>query len=344
MASNNGPARPLRAVQFGLGPIGASCLRTLLTKPTAFELVGAIDVDSAKVGRDAGDVASAGTKTGVIVSDHAEKVLEETRPDIVFHTTTSFLDRMYDQLVVCARAGVDVVSSTEELSYPYHRHPGIAAELDRVARENNVTLLGTGVNPGYAMDALALMATGVCNRVDYLDIRRVVDAAHRRLPLQRKVGAGLTEAEFAARKATGTFGHIGLVESVYLVAEGLGWKLDRIDENLEPVVSAKYFKTPFLEVQEGQVAGIHHAAAGFVGKRKVVSLDLKMYVGADEPLDAVKVNGDPPIDLVVHGGIFGDTATFAALINTAPLVIEARPGLLTMKDIPLPRAFAAVSP
>jgi 4-hydroxy-tetrahydrodipicolinate reductase len=304
--------------------------------------VGAIDVDPAKVGRDAGDVAEAGRTTGVLVSADAAAVLASTRPDIVFHTTSSFLDRMYDQLIVCARAGVDVVSSTEELAYPYHRHPEIAAELDRVARENNVSLLGTGVNPGYAMDALALMATGVCNRVDSLDIRRVVDAGGRRLPLQRKVGAGLSEAEFAEKKATGTFGHIGLVESVYLVAEGLGWTLDRIEETLDPVLSPRYVKTRFLEVAEGSVAGIHHAAAGFVGDRKVVSLDLRMYVGAENPMDAVKVAGDPPIDLVVHGGIFGDTATVAALVNTAPLVVGARPGLLTMKDIPLPRAFAAV--
>jgi 4-hydroxy-tetrahydrodipicolinate reductase len=342
MAKTSGSARPLRAVQFGLGPIGASCLRTLLSKPTAFELVGAIDVDPAKVGRDAGDVAEAGRTTGIVVSADAAAVLASTRPDIVFHTTSSFLDRMYDQLIVCARAGVDVVSSTEELAYPYHRHPEIAAELDRVARENNVSLLGTGVNPGYAMDALALMATGVCNRVDSLDIRRVVDAGGRRLPLQRKVGAGLTEAEFAEKKATGTFGHIGLVESVYLVAEGLGWTLDRIEETLDPVLAPRYVKTRFLEVPEGSVAGIHHAAAGFVGDRKVVSLDLRMYVGAENPMDAVKVAGDPPIDLVVHGGIFGDTATVAALVNTAPLVVGARPGLLTMKDIPLPRAFAAV--
>ncbi len=342
MTSTNGSPRPLRAVQFGLGPIGASCLRTLLSKPHAFEVVGAIDVDPAKVGRDAGEVAEAGRTIGILVSDHAADVLAKTRPDVVFHTTTSFLERMYDQLVVCARAGVNVVSSTEELSYPYHRHPQIAAELDRVARENGITLLGTGVNPGYAMDALALMATGVCNTVESLDIRRVVDAGGRRLPLQRKVGAGITEQEFAEKKATGTFGHIGLVESVYLVAEGLGWTLDRVEENLEPVVSPKYVKTRFLEVTEGSVAGIHHAATGFVGDRAVVSLDLKMYVGAEEPMDAVKVVGDPPIDLVIHGGIFGDTATVATLVNTAPLVVGARPGLLTMKDIPLPRAFAAV--
>lgn len=334
--------KSLRVVQFGIGPIGASTLRTVLSKGDAFQLVGAIDVDPAKLGRDAAVVAGLERPCGVQVRADAETVLRETKPDLVFHTTSSFLDRMYDQLILCARAGCNVVSSTEELSYPYHRHPRISAELDEVARENGVTLLGTGVNPGYAMDALALMATGVCNTVKSIRVRRVVDAGKRRRPLQMKVGAGLTETEFGEKKATGTFGHIGLVESLYMVAETLGWKLDRIDERLNPVISTREVKTPYLTVEAGQVAGIHHAAEGFVGARQVVSLDLKMFVGAEDPVDAVTVVGDPPIDLAIRGGIFGDTATVAALVNAAPLVVDARPGLVTVADIPLPRAYAAI--
>ena len=333
---------PLRVVQFGIGPIGASSLRTVLSKRKAFEVVGAIDVDPSKVGRDAALVAGMDTPCGVKVSADATEVLRSTKPDVVLHTTSSFLDRMYDQLVVCAREGCNVVSSTEELSYPYHRHPRISSELDAVAKENGVTVLGTGVNPGYAMDALALMATGVCNTVKSIRVRRVVDAGKRRLPLQRKVGAGLTEHDFAEKKATGTFGHIGLVESLYMVAEKLGWTLDRVDERLNPVISPREVTTPYMTVAAGQVAGIHHCAEGYVGDRLVVSLDLRMFVGAEEPIDAVTVVGDPPIDLAVRGGIFGDTATVAALVNAAPLLAEARPGLVTVADIPLPRAFAAV--
>ncbi|MFT5144138.1 MAG: hypothetical protein ACI80V_003071 [Rhodothermales bacterium] len=332
----------IRVVQFGIGPIGAATIRTVLAKGRAFELVGAIDVDPAKVGLDAALVAGLDAPCGVLVSSDAQEVLERTKPDVVLHTTSSFLDRMYDQLIVCARAGCNVVSSTEELAYPYHRHPRISAELDAVAKENGVTLLGTGVNPGYAMDALALMATGVCNTVKSIRVRRVVDAGKRRLPLQRKVGAGLTEEEFEARKATGTFGHIGLVESLYMVSEKLGWTLDRLDERLNPVISSRDVTTPFLTVEAGQVAGIHHSAEGYVADKLVVSLDLRMFVGAEDPVDAVTVVGDPPIDLAIRGGIFGDTATVAALVNAAPIVLHARPGLVTTADIPLPRAYAAI--
>lgn len=328
-----------RVVQYGIGPIGQSCLRTILAKNSALELVGAIDIDPDKVGKDIGDIVGHGVKTGVTVSSDARAVLESTKPDAVVHTTSSFLDRMYDQLILCAKSGANVVSSTEELSFPFDRHPEIAREIDDAAKENGVTVLGTGVNPGYAMDALALMATGVCNDVTRIEVNRVVDAGLRRLPLQIKVGAALTVEVFEEKKATGRFGHIGLVESVRLVASGLGWTLTRLDEELKPVVSDRKVVTPYLTVEKGQVAGIHHSASGYIGEEEVLSLNLKMYVGADDPRDAISVEGDPPIDLVIRGGIFGDTATVATLINGIPQVVIGAPGLVTVKDVSLPKAF-----
>lgn len=333
-------SRKFRVVQFGVGPIGQSCLRTILAKDFAIELVGAIDIDPDKVGKDVSDILGLDFKTGIIISADAQETLESSKPDVVVHTTTSFLDRMYDQLIVCARAGANVVSSTEELSFPYDRHSALSVKLDEIAKENGVTFFGTGVNPGYAMDALALMATGVCNEVKKLEITRVVDAGFRRRPLQMKVGASLSVEAFNEKKATGTFGHIGLVESVRMVAGGMNWPIDRIDEKLEPVVSDKKVVTDFLTVEVGQVAGIHHSAKGYIGDECVLDLDLKMYVGADDPKDAVRVDGDPPIDLIIRGGIFGDTATVATLINGIPLVFDAVPGLQTAIDVPLLRAFA----
>jgi len=328
-----------RVVQYGIGPIGQSCLRTILSKNSALELVGAIDIDPDKVGKDIGEILGSNQPFGVVISSDAKAVLETTQPDVVVHTTSSFLEKMYDQLIVCANAGVNVISSTEELSYPYERHASISEEIDLAARENGITILGTGVNPGYAMDALALMATGVCNEVNGLEITRVVDAGLRRLPLQIKVGAALSVPVFEEKKATGTFGHIGLVESVRIVAAGLGWTLSSIEEELDPVISKKQVVTPFLTVEEGQVAGIHHSAKGIVNGECVISLDLKMYVGADDPRDAVLVHGHQTIDLVVRGGIFGDTATVATLINGIPQVMNAPPGLTTVIDAPLLKAF-----
>ncbi|PSQ73923.1 MAG: dihydrodipicolinate reductase [Bacteroidetes bacterium QH_9_64_21] len=297
----------LQILQYGLGPIGQEVARTVLGKD-AMTLVGAVDIDPDKAGRDVADVIGDGcAPTGVSVSDDAEATL---------------------------------ASSTEELSFPYERSPNRAERLDHVAREEEVVIVGTGVNPGYAMDTLPLMATGVCTAVQGVHVKRVVDASERREPLQAKVGAGISTQAFEEKKAAGGFGHIGLRESLRMVADGLGWSLDAVEEELQPVHANTPIDTGARQVAPGDVAGIHHAAAGRIGGEAKVTLDLKMYVGADASYDAVEVEGDPPIDLRVQGGIFGDTATVGMLVNTAPLAAGARPGLQTMADLPVPRAFA----
>lgn len=334
--------KPIRVVQYGVGPIGQECLRTVLKKQETglVELVGAIDIDPEKIGKDVSEIVGRDNPTGVVIREDAADVLAEITPDVVLHTTSSFLDRVHRQVIQCVEQGVHVISSTEELSFPYDRHPELSDELDGLARQHGVVVVGTGVNPGFAMDTLALMATGVCSDVTAVHVERVVDAGKRRLPLQRKVGAGLSVEEFEERKKTGTFGHIGLRESLLFVASGLGWKLDRVEETLNPMVADEDVTTPFLNVSKGSVAGIHHAITGYVDGEPNLTLDLKMYVGAKEARDAVHVVGNPPIDLVVREGIFGDTATVAALVNMIPIVVSAQPGLKTMMDLPVPRAFA----
>jgi hypothetical protein len=333
---------PLRIVQYGLGPIGQAVAKTILDKDDAsLRLVGAVDIDPDKVGRDVADVIGNGqADTDIAVSDDADAVLDDSDPDVVLHTTTSFLDGVTEQLVQCARAGVHVVSSTEELSFPYERDPDAAEQINRVARTEDVSVVGTGVNPGYAMDTLPLTATGVCTDVQAVHVERVVDAGERREPLQDKVGAGLSPDAFAEKKASGTFGHIGLRESLHMVAEGLGWSLDAVEEELQPVRADAPVDTGYRQVDAGAVAGIHHSAEGMIGGEPRLTLDLKMYVGAEASYDAVEVDGTPPIDLRFQGGIFGDTATVGMLVNTIPLAVNAAPGLHTMLDLPVPRAFA----
>lgn len=335
-------SKPIRVVQYGLGPIGIESARAILTKQATgrIELVGVIDTDPVKRGKDPSELLGFSSPTGLIVSPDAGALIADVRPDVVLHATTSFLRDTGEQIRLCVEAGVHVISSTEELFFPFDRHPEVAAELNRIAEANGVVILGTGVNPGFAMDTLALSVTGMCTEVKSIHVRRVVDAAKRRLPLQRKIGASLTIDEFEERQKSGTFGHIGLRESLLFLADGLEWEIEQIVETLEPVVATKDTETMHLSVKSGQVAGIHHMVTGHLGNRPVLSLDLQMYVDAEDPLDAVRVVGTPPIDLVIHGGIFGDTATVAALVNAIPLVLEAKPGLRTMKNLPVPRAFA----
>lgn len=333
---------PIRVVQYGLGPIGIACASTLLRKEATgrIKLVGAIDIDPDKVGKDLATLLQQDAGADIVVSADSAAVLQQSRPHVVLHTTGSFLERVETQMVDCLEAGAHVVSSSEELSFPYDRHPAIARRLDEAARAHRAVILGTGVNPGYAMDALALFATGACVDVQRVRVDRVVDASLRREPLQRKIGAGLTPADVEKRKKTGSFGHIGLRESLLLVASGLGWTLDHVEESLDAVLAEESVQTQFVHVPAGCPAGIHQRAVGYRNGAEALTLDLKMYVGAAESYDAVVVEGTPPVDVLIRGGVFGDTATVAALVNAIPSVMAASPGLHTVNTLPLPCAFA----
>ena len=327
----------LRVVQFGLGPIGKEAAKLILNK-SRFELVGAIDIAEELVGRDVGEVLGVDRELGFTVSKDAAAALEASRPDVVLHTTTSFLDRVEDQLMTCIHAGAHVVSSTEELFYPYYRDPEFCRRIDAAAREKGVAVIGTGVNPGFAMDVLPLTLTGVCAEVQKVRAERIVDASHRRAPLQKKIGAGLTETAFKRLVDENKLGHIGLLESLLAIADALGWHPDTIDERVDPVLAQQPVETAFVRVEAGQVAGIRHTCVATLKGAPIIELELQMYVGAEHPCDRVVLEGTPPLQMEIPGGIFGDTATVAALVNTAARIVAAAPGLRTMLDLSIPRA------
>jgi 4-hydroxy-tetrahydrodipicolinate reductase len=263
--------------------------------------------------------------------------LARLRPHAILHCTSSFLPLVKDQLMLAVRAGVNVVSSSEELLMPDLQHAALAAQIDEAARNGGATVLGTGVNPGFAMDFMAVVASAVCQSVESARCVRTVDAGTRRLPLQRKVGAGLTVAEFKAQEKTGRFGHIGMRESVALIGRGLGFELDSITQTLEPVIAGQTTKTPFLTVEKGRVAGIHNIGIGRRGEHVLVVLDLNMYVGAPQPRDEVILTGVPNVHLRFQGGVPGDQATAAILVNSVAQVVAAEPGLKTVLDLAPPR-------
>ena len=324
----------ISVIQFGVGPIGAGCARLVYARE-GMELVGVVDVDPEKVGRDAGKVIGLGHSLGFEVSASLEEALERTAASVVVHSTGSSLKTVQGQIGGCLSYGLNVVSTCEELAYPAAQHPEIGEHLDTVAREHGVTVLGTGINPGFTMDVLALFLSGVCERVDQVTIHRVVDASTRRVPLQRKIGAGLTVDEFDALVATGMVRHVGLIESVALLAAGLGWTLDRVDESIEPVVAEREVRTESQAVAPGRVAGVHQVGCGYIGEEAAIVLDLRMALGAENPGDYVRISG--PRDVVVSiEGIHGDSATASVVVNSVPRVVAAAPGLLTMKDIAIP--------
>ena len=328
----------IRIVQFGLGPIGQASVKVLLQKP-GLELVGGIDIDPRKVGQDIGEICGLDRSLGMAVRGDAEAALAEWRPQVVVHTTLSFLDRIEDQLATIIRARAHVVSSSEELFYPFQRNPQFCQRIDALAKQRGVAVIGTGVNPGFSMDILPLCLTGVCTEVSKIIVTRVVDTGQRRLPLQKKTGAGLSRQEFEERLAAGRFGHVGLRESALAVMDTLGWPVDEIEESIRPVIAETEMTTAFLTVEPQHAAGLRQIMRVKSNGQERLVLNLQISVGAQEPHDSVEIIGDPPFSARIEGGIFGGTATIAALVNTIPKIINAPPGLRTMMELTAPHAF-----
>lgn len=328
----------IRTIHFGVGHVGAEIARLAASRPN-IEIVACIDTDPAKAGRDLAEIIGAAQPTGVVVFGDAGAVLSSTEADVVVHCTGSYLLQVFPQVNQIVEAGFNVVSTCEELSYPQLQHPDLADRLDAAARAHRVTVLGTGVNPGFTMDNLPLALTGVCQEVRSMRVTRVVDASRRRLPLQRKVGPGLSVKAFQERVKDGTVRHVGLLGSAALIAEGLGWDLDDLSETTQPVVADRAVSSDHFRVQPGQVRGIHQVVRGLKGGRVVLVLELQMTLGEEDPRDAVVIEGTPPIDMVIRGGIHGDRATAAVIVNSIPLVAAAGPGLVTVNDLPIARSL-----
>jgi hypothetical protein len=326
--------KKIRAIQFGVGPIGVLIAR-LMREKQAIEICGAIDTDPAKAGRDLGEVVGAADAPwGVKISADAKEVLSQSA-DIVIHSTSSSLPEVMDQLLACLEAEACVVSTCEELAYPFRTYPEQAAKLDAAAKDWGVALVGTGVNPGFVMDKLVLTLAAVSQRVEHARVVRVVDAAERRVPLQKKIGAGMNIEESRAQISAGVIKHVGLPESVAMVADGLGLPVDEITETVEAVISTERITTEFCTVEPGQAAGVHQIARGLAGGKELVYLELQMYVGAKDPYDSIELTGHPTITLVIPGGTHGDIATASVVVNAVPAILCAPAGLRTSRDLPL---------
>lgn len=321
----------INVVQYGLGPIG-NRLTEYLVEREGVRIVGAIDLDPAKIGQDVGSLAGV-PPVGVNISDNVAGVLATGGGHVALVTTSSSLDKIEPQLMEVIRHGIHVVSTCEELSFPWETQPAIARRIDQAAKQAGVAVLSTGVNPGFLMDFLPLVLTGVCRRVSRIRVERIQDARFRRIPFQRKIGAGLTTAEFARKVQEGTLRHVGLTESVQMIAAALGWKLDRTEDVLEPVVADCRCETPDLTIEAGDCLGVSQTGRGMKNGEEVITLVFRAAIGLPDPCDRVVITGEPGLEAIIAGGVNGDIATCAMVANAIHVVGQARPGLRTMADI-----------
>lgn len=321
----------IRVIQYGLGPIGCGVARLINKRPN-LELVGGVDINPEKVGRDMGEVMGLNHPIGVPVVEKLSQVVSEA--DIIAHSTSSFFSIFKAQILEILESGFDIVSTSEELSFPWKEHVDEAEEIDSAAKTFGKSVLGTGVNPGFLMDSLPLNLTAICERVDRIEVTRVINASERRGPFQAKIGTGMTVENFKTKMAEGLMGHIGLPESTGMIFDTLGKELLRYEDNVEPIVAERSIKTDHFSVREGEVRGLKQIARGYSKEGEFLRLTFIAALGEENDGDRINIFGVP--DLEVHlRGTNGDIATAAITVNAIPRVISASPGLITMRDVPM---------
>lgn len=324
--------KEINILQIGLGPLGIK-IGQFIEERKGLKTVAAVDKNPAIAGQDLGELC--GSKpNGIVIKANLEDALRDTRPDIAVLTTVSDMDRIASQIEEIVKHGIPVVSTCEELSFPWQTSPALAQKIQQAAAANNVAVLGTGVNPGYLMDALPVFLTAVCQDVSAVVVNRFQNAQFRRIPFQKKIGAGLTPEEFEMKKSDGSLRHVGLTESIHLIAHRMGWQLDKTEDIITPVIADKVIETPAITIDKGNATGVRQEGNGYVNGDIKIRLTFQATVGEPESYDEVIIHGTPHIHSKITGGVNGDIATCAITLNAIPQVLRSTPGLKTMVDIP----------
>ncbi|MHA2228388.1 MAG: NAD(P)H-dependent amine dehydrogenase family protein [Candidatus Thorarchaeota archaeon] len=332
---------PFRVVQFGLGSLGKAIAKSVIERKN-LELIGLIDVDTSIQGKSIDKLLSITLESPFKIRGSLAEVIDDLKgikPDLAIIATTSSLEKVSSTIDSCLTNGMDVLSICEELSFPYIRHPQVSEKLDEDARRAGKTILGTGINPGYLMDLLPIVLSAPCQSVDEIHVTRHMNSSHRRFSFQKKIGTGMTQEEFHSKIEQGHItGHVGLVESMRMVDSALNLGLDEIVELPPEAVVAKSKTTNnFATIEKGEVLGLKSTGVGKLKGETLLTLDFLAYAEATPEYDEVIIKGLPNIQQRIEGGVQGDHGTVGMILNMIPLVVKAQPGLMTMKDIPVPR-------
>jgi len=332
-----------RILHWGVGEMGAGMVRLVQEIPS-LRSVSAVVRPGPKEGKDLGELAGLARPLGVKAVGDPVRAQAEAPADVALHATGSFTREVYPQLEALVNLKLNVITVAEEMAAPWRREPELAAKLDRLARERGVTVLGTGINPGFVLDTLIIALTGACWEVRKIRAARINDLSPFGPVVMKTQGVGTTPEEFARGVATGTIvGHIGFPESMQMIADALGWKLDKIEESREPIISHTRRQTKHILVEPGMVAGCRHTARGYMDGKVVIELEHPQQIlpGTEgtETGDYIWVDGTPPLNFANKPEIPGGIGTMAVAVNAIPLVRKAPPGLIVQPDLPVPRAL-----
>lgn len=338
---------PIRVLQWGLGAMGSGMAKLMLQK-SGLKIVAAIDSRPDYVGKDLGEVLNTGQALGVKVTDQPETVLDKAKVDIVVIATTSWAAKQAPDLKKIIKAGINVVSIAEEMSDVEAQSPDLDKELDDLAKEHGVTVLGTGVNPGFVLDLLVVTLTAGCQSVERVEASRVNDLSPYGPTVMETQGVGLTPEAFRSGVADGSIvGHVGFPESIHMISDALGLGVDRIEQTREPIISQVYRETPHVKVQPGMVAGCAHIGVGYRGDKEVIRLvhpqQIHPQLENQDTGDYIHIYGVPEVHMAVKPEIAGGKATMGIAVNMIPHVVAATPGLKRMIDLPTPAALMGES-
>lgn len=335
----------VRVIAWGLGSMGSGIAKMILNKK-GFTIVGAIDMDPNKIGKKLYQVLNIERTedNDVIVYKTPEEVLKTGVADIVMIATASFTKQVFPQIKMAANMGINVITTAEEMSYPMSMDPELSAEMDIIAKENNIAILGTGINPGFVMDLLVIALTGVCENVDKIKVSRVNDLACFGKAVMVEQGIGLTEKEFldGVKKDT-VAGHVGFIQSFGMFQEAFNIKFDKIEQTKEPIISNVNRETDIVSVKAGNVAGCKQKGYGYVGDKLFIEMEHPQQIRPEmenvDTGDYINIQGVPNISLQIKPEIPGGIGTTAICVNMIPHVLNAAPGLKTMLDLPVPMAI-----
>ncbi|RDY59705.1 hypothetical protein [Flagellimonas nanhaiensis] len=326
----------INVIQIGLGPLGQQIGKYIADK-NQVQTIAAVDISEDLKGQDFGQL-SVGETSGVLIENSIEDALEnlQKKPDVAILTTVSSVKKLESQIENIVKHGIPIVSTCEELSFPWTEHPELSDRIDAICKKNNVACLGTGVNPGFLMDYLPSVLSSVCKDIDSVVVERFQDATPRRIPFQKKIGAGLSLEAFKAKEQTGTLRHVGLKESVYFLAQCIGLKLDNVTEDLNPVLAEEDISVSSMDIKKGDARGVEQISHGYVDGTCKIKMHFKAAIGEPRSFDRVTIKGVPSFVSEIDRGINGDIATCAITVNSLKSILKATPGLHTMSTVSVP--------
>lgn len=335
----------VKVVIWGFGAMGSGMARMLLTKK-GVDIVGICDRNEARVGKSMFEVLGVerGSKPEVIIVNDIDEALKGKKVDICLCATDSFTKKAFPRLKQVLEHKVNVISTAEEMSYPQSQNPDLAIELDKIAKANGVTILGTGINPGLIMDLLVVCLTGCMTDVEHVEAKRVNSLSPFGPAVMEEQGVGITVDEFNKGIADGTMaGHVGFAESIRMIGDAIGWDVQKYETQMKPIVTTVDRKSPYGFAAAGNVAGVSMTGQGYVdGEVKIDMIhpqQIEPEMEGTHTGDYITIKGTPEVNMVIKPEVQGGLGTIAMCVNMIPQVINAAPGLKTMIDLPVPRAI-----